>query len=190
MIDEIEEGYDRVTSVLSFASGFDKIPEPVLKVACDRGTAVHEAIDGIIKGLGEFIDDEHKGYIESFKQWADGKKLCPSPGRFYCDQHMITGEIDCIWQSENGTIIIDFKTPMKESKSWNLQASAYQHLAYRNHIRYLDKVCDIQFIRLNKYGKYPIIHEYEYNIDLFLSYLDVYRHAFKDGKEEINIEDL
>jgi|SRR6185312_8043373 len=188
MSDIIKEGYDRVTSVLSFASGVDKIPPDILARACSRGSDVHNAIEGILNGLGDFSEPEHKGYIDSFKLWALDKKLLPAPPRFYCDELMITGEIDrYLLTNPIYGRIFDFKTSLKESKMWELQGSAYQYLA--------SKCMDIEiegctFVKLNKYGKYPEIYEYEYNFPLFKAYLDVYRHSFKNGKEEINWEDL
>jgi len=194
MSEDIKPGYDRVTSCLSFASGMDKIPPEVLQKAADRGTAVHSAIDGIIKGLGDFSEPEHKGYIDSFKLWAADKKnlfkLQPAPPRFYCDELMITGEIDCYYYPNQimlqDAYIVDFKTSAKESKMWNLQASAYMYL--NNKYAFGQSKCI--FVKLDKNGLYPEIYEYEYNFPLFKAYLDVYRHSFKNGKEEINIEDL
>lgn len=190
MSEIIREGFDRVTSVLSFASGMDKIPPEVLANACARGSAVHNAIDGIIKNLGDFSEPEHQGYINSFKLWAADKKLLPAPPRFYCDELMITGEIDCYIPPNVHPLdpgwIVDFKTSAKESKMWSLQATAYRYLA--NLKGYEIHGCI--FIKLDKNGLYPEIYEYEYDFSLFKAYLDVYRHSFKNGKEEINIEDL
>lgn len=186
--EKIKPGYDRVTSCLSFASGMDKIPPEVLQRACDRGTVVHSAIDGIIKRLGDFSEPEHKGYIDSFKLWAADKMLLPAPHRFYDDELMITGEIDCyILKDVWSNTIFDFKTSARESKMWALQGSAYKYLASKAMDIDIDKCV---FVKLDKNGLYPVIYEYEYNFSMFKSYLDVYRHSFKGGKEEINIEDL
>lgn len=86
--------YDRVTSVLSPFTGMDKIPKHILDAASDRGTKVHALCNGIIEGIEVEVPEEYKGYVDSFRQWANGKDLLPSSGRKFDDELMVTGECD------------------------------------------------------------------------------------------------
>jgi hypothetical protein len=179
-------GYDRVTACLSFASGMDKIPEHILSNAALRGTRVHTCIDAIIKGLGEFCEDDIQGYVDSFKLWVGDKKLSPAPMRFYCDEYMITGEIDALYYDGDDLILVDFKTSIKTGKTWSLQGSAYMHLAYVN--GYTIKKCI--FVKLCKTGLTFTEEVFKYDFNMYLHCLHVYRYFFKNEKEIINIEDL
>ena len=64
------ENYIRVTNVLYPFSGLDKIDSEIVAHAAQRGTKVHKICEGIIQGLGELgVEEETKGYVESFKKW-------------------------------------------------------------------------------------------------------------------------
>ena len=176
VMEPIKEGYIRITDVLSKFSGLDKIDPEVLRNAADRGTRVHQYCDAIIEGLGLFsIEDDCKGYIDSFNQWNVGKNYLTKPPRFYDDEFMITGECDAIYKQDGKLILVDFKTPVAESKTWPLQGSAYAYMAKKlgYNIEY------IEFVKLSKVGKPPKVYTYTENFDLFLSCLDVYRYFYK-----------
>lgn len=175
----IKEGYLRVTEILSPFSGLSNVPEHILENAKERGTAVHQAISAIENGIGQDgHNDSIAGYLSSYNQWACGKVFMQVPDRFYDDSLMITGEIDAMYETEDGIIIVDYKTPMKESKTWPLQATAYSYLARQNGYY----VLGVQFVKLDASGKEPIIYEYKENMDLFLSILETYRYFY--GKKE------
>lgn len=182
----IKDGYTRVTDVLYPLSGLSKIDPEVVQRAADRGTLVHKICDAIINDFPyeNQITDETQGYIESFLQYLP-RDFIEKPDRFYCDKHMITGECDAIYKDEDGKLVlVDFKTPAAESKTWMLQASAYSYLAKLNGF----DIQKIEFVRLMKNGKSPKIHVYEENFDLYLKCLEVYRYFFKDAKEPSPIE--
>ncbi len=169
--------YLRVTEILGPFSGLDKIDKNVLQHAADRGSKVHKVCEGIISGLGEWeTDQEITGYVESFKKWwATGQKVIAMEKRFCCSELMITGQIDLILEYPEGIIILDIKTPMKPSKTWPLQGSAYAYLARKEGFN----IKGIQFLQLDKYGFYPKIHAYEEDFDLFKKCLDVFNYFFK-----------
>jgi len=64
------ETYSRVTNILYPFSGLEKIDSEIVAHAAARGTKVHKICEGIIEGIGEIdVDDETRGYVESFKKW-------------------------------------------------------------------------------------------------------------------------
>lgn len=178
--------YDRVTDVLKFCSGMDKIPDFILSNAADRGKAVHESCESLIKGLGEMpIKPEWQGYVDSFKKWYDFESNTFMPERLFCDIFKCTGLIDFISIFEGKYYLYDLKTSAQENLTWKLQLSAYT---------YLVKVClkiDIEkmyVVMLKKDGSKPEVKEYENEIRDFISCLDVYRMFFKSKKPEIDVE--
>ena len=173
--------YDRVTSVLAPFSGMDKIPKHILDAAATRGTHVHALCNGIIEGIEVEVPEEYKGYVDSFKQWAEGKVLLPSPGRMFDDEGLLTGEYDGTIIFGNEKKIFDLKTSQKESCTWKYQGAAYAHLLDGGNTTYQE------FVMLNKEGKFPktFTYSYEENIFIFVKCLDLYRLFFKNKKTDI-----
>jgi hypothetical protein len=184
----IKPGYLRVTEVLSPFSGLSKIDPMVLQNAADRGALVHQIIEGIEQGFGKENVPEHvEGYIQSYETWADGKDFLPAQKRL-CDSNlMITGLVDAIYREGNDLVLVDYKTPARESKTWELQGSAYSHLC--KIIGY--NIARIEFVKLDKRGKYPEIFRYQENMAMFRKALDCYRYFFEDkSKEELELDYL
>lgn len=179
-MENIKPGYLRVTEILSPFSGLNNIPQQILETAAERGTKVHKICDALINdiGVGE-VDDKLSGYVDSFKQWMP-KEFIANPQRFYCDKYMITGECDGVYRNGNQLVLVDFKTPAKESRTWALQGSAYCYLARQAGY----DISWIEFVKLSKNGKAPEVLIYQENFDLFVKCLDVYRHFFKSGGQE------
>lgn len=178
----IPEGYDRVTACLYPFSGMSTINASILANAGHRGTLVHQICDCIINGIGyeNAIEDLKmiyggEGYIESFKQWYNDQKFMDLPRRFFCNELMITGEIDGLYKNETGFTLVDFKTPLKESITWKLQGSAYNYLCLKSGIN----ITKIEFIRLKKDGKSPQTYEYTPDFETYKKCLDLYRLFFK-----------
>lgn len=173
--------YLRVTQVLSPFSGLSRIPKNILEKAAERGTKVHELCDSLIAELGEFgTDEETSGFIESFKSWKGDKKFLPKPDRFYCDAIGITGECDALYLEDDKIVLVDFKTSVKESKTWVLQGSAYAHLARKSGL----DIHRIEFIKLCKNGGPAKVFIYEENFDFFLKCLEIYKHFFAKDEED------
>lgn len=175
-----KDDYVRVTSVLKPFSGLYKVPTDILNAAAQRGSRVHTICDALINDLGLLdIDESLYGYIYSFEKWSKDKIFIPKPDRFYCDKYMITGEIDGIYQ-DGGLVLFDIKTPLKESKTWPLQCSAYAYLARLKGFN----IKRIEVIKLSKEGKEPTVYHYEENLDMFLKCLELYKHFFNKDSEE------
>ncbi len=177
--------YTRVTDVLYPFSGLRSVPKEILRAAADRGSRVHEYIDAKLAFLGiPHLDPELAGYMQSFATWQQpSMQFMDKPERFYDDALMLTGECDSIYRDEHGITLVDFKTPMKEGKTWRLQGSAYSYMARRRGI-HVDR---IEFVKLSKLGAPAQSYFYEEDFDTFLKCLDVYRLFFKD---ECIIEDF
>lgn len=168
--------YDRVTSVLFPFSGLCKIDPAVLKNAANRGTEVHLHCDCIIKDVPlDEVNPDYQGYIDSFKLWADGKKFLPNPDRFFCEELMITGECDGLYEESGHIILFDIKTPLRESSTWAMQAAAYAYLAEQHGF----SISRLEFVKLNKNGTKPIVYVYGDQLTDFLMCLQVYRKYFK-----------
>ena len=178
-----ENAYVKVTRVLGPFSGLGKIPAHILDNAARRGTRVHLACDALVLPrspgyISENPDDD--GYVMSFMKWYENKKFIPKPPRFFCDDLMLTGECDMIYEDERGLVLVDLKTPATESKTWPLQGSAYSYLAKKAGY----DIKAIEFIRLMKTGGAPKVYNYTENFELFKSYLYIYRTHFEKENQE------
>jgi hypothetical protein len=173
--------YMRVSEVLHHFAGLHFIPSEILQRASQRGVLVHENCDAMIMGLGTtFASPEVVGYIISFGKWAEEKRFIEKPSRFFCDELMLTGECDGIYIENDGLVMIDIKTPRKESKTWRLQLSAYAYLARKAGY----DIKRIEAVKLDKEGKAPKIYSYEEDFDMFKKCLDVYKYFFKNVPQE------
>lgn len=178
--------YIRVTDVLFPLSGLKSIDPIILKNAAERGSKVHAICDAIISDMGmDIIPENIEGYINSFMKWMP-KNFLDKPDRFFCDEYGITGECDCIYRDGDHLVLVDFKTPVNESKTWRLQGSAYSYLAKKAGY----PISRIEFVKLSKVGDSPKVYTYEEDFDLFLKCLDVYKYFFKNGSQEEYLKEL
>jgi hypothetical protein len=149
----------------------------VMQKACDRGSAVHDMIEVLQEGFPiGLIDNSLQGYIDSYNLWALDKKFIDTPGRFYDDDLMITGKVDCIYKDGHGDLVlVDFKTSVQESKTWKHQGSAYSYLCKRSGY----DIRRIEFIKLDKGANFPKVYTYSERLDDFKLLLAIYREFFK-----------
>lgn len=175
-MDKCRENYTRVTNVLWPFSCLDKINADVLAHAAERGSRVHKTCEGIIQGLGEIdVDEETRGYVESFKKWWGlGHDVLMLEKRFWDDDLEITGQVDLILKTEAGLCIVDLKTSSKPSRTWKAQGCAYAYLAKKNGL----DVKRIIFLHLNKHGKDPGVFDYEIDDEFFLNIFSVWKYFF------------
>lgn len=163
MIEYKGKMYARVSNILNRFSDFSHIPPEVLQRKQDIGTSVHKAIEDDING--EFPCPVHggRGYYHSYEAWKKqmNPKIVRSEERFYCNEKMITGQIDALIHYPGNyqiPMMVDFKTSAQESKeTWPMQAHLYAYLLAVNgilvHPKYL-------FMKLDKNGELPQVFEY------------------------------
>jgi len=183
-MEKIREGFTRVTECLSVYNDFSMIAPAVLKNACERGTRVHRyaelyANDEYFPDLDK--SDEACGYLESFKSWFDAvvKRVVSLEMRLYSDVLKLTGAIDAVVviHGAEEPVIVDYKTPAMESKSWALQLSAYKWL-YNNDLNTKVKAERRIALMLKKDGGKAKVCEYTNTGDLktYIGALEAYRH--------------
>lgn len=186
----ILDGYTRVSDILSPFSGYGSIPEHILKQAADRGTNVHQIAEAYVKGVMPLEEDSLKGYIHSFLDWKEDKKII-MPERFYDKGLMITGKIDGIYINKTGDYtLFDLKTSSKEGKMWEYQGAVYQYLTEIIGCYVINK---IEFIKLSKDGKKAEIYDYSANsgenFSQFREMVKLY-HKFFSKNKSIEWEDI
>lgn len=171
------ENYTRVTNVLYPFSGLDSIDPSIVAHAAARGTQVHRICEGIMQGIGEHgVDDETRGYVESFKKWWSlGHDVIMMEERFWDDDLQITGQVDLILKTPDGLVIVDLKTSSRPSKTWQAQGCAYAYLAKKAK----HDIKKIIFVHLNKFGNDPKLYEYPVDDSFFLDILRVWKHFFQ-----------
>jgi Holliday junction resolvase-like predicted endonuclease len=190
--------HTRVTTVLQPFSGLNKIDPGILKNAANRGTVVHQVCESIVKGFDKIIldslveeyttDEMHfvsekkkvENLVESFEKWYEKKDFKLYSKRFFCDDLMITGECDYVYEDYRGLVLVDLKTTVSESKTWLLQGSAYSYMSKKAGY----PIRAIEFVKLSKSGEEPEIFRYAENFNLFKAAYDTYNHFYKDFKEE------
>ena len=123
----------RVTSILSPFADFSKVPPDILAAAGERGTAVHESCAAYALGLFKPVpDDELVGYFLSFRYWFDRfvVEVLAVEEEVVHPAFGYVGHVDLIAtvagiRPKQTVAVIDYKSPVTASRSWNLQISAY-----------------------------------------------------------------
>lgn len=174
-----------VTQILSPFSDFRMIRPDVLEAACLKGSQVHAIIASILKGLWvATIPPECVPYIDSFNLWLPVVEEVVMVEETLIDKaHGYKGTPDAILRikGDEGFTLCDWKSPVIESKSWQLQISAYRALAMQN--GYL--IHRTGALQLSPKGKVAKFREYSGTIvhdhSLFLNALAVYRYFHGRG---------
>lgn len=175
--------YLRVTEVLRPFSGVELVPKHILDNAADRGTMVHKYIEGILTGFVFHVEhDKVTPYLQSFRRFWDQSKHTFERGkmtlekRLYCDEWKITGQSDCIVETDGRTYVIDWKSAKKEHKSWRLQGACYRYLLEVNDYESPESVL---FVKLDSNGGPPLLYKYEdtyaEDLEMFFNCLEVYK---------------
>ncbi len=121
-----------VTQILAHFTDFSMISPDFLQAAAERGTAVHEACAAYALGLHKVVPEELAGYLDSFKSWfnnyvvevlaVEEEVIHPAFG--------YVGHVDLIAtvagiRPKQTVAVIDYKSPVVASRSWNCQIVAY-----------------------------------------------------------------
>ena len=189
MPEEIKPGYTRVSDFCKCYEDFSSVDPEYLKLRARVGTGVHQAIDNTINFMPVSLQDDEKGYYESWFKWFD-KTHCSviyTESRMYCDKFMMTGAIDGIisYPGSDEKFIVDWKTSSYcNDDIWSLKGTFYHYLVTQN------KLCDIAdkvvYVQLDRNGGYPTVHEYE--ITKHLKSLMIATIMYYRFKEKVNPE--
>lgn len=179
-MEEIKEGYTRVSDIIKIGSDLSHIPAHILENKCRIGSNVHDTIAAMIESIYIDSDEDAKGYIKSWELWNthnnDHIEYIETEKRFYCDDLMITGCVDAIAEIGDYRFILDYKTSAQpDLKKWALQGCFYNYLAKKNGYETDDHVF---FLHLKKDGSYPKEIEVFCNEELWedaLHFYEVFR---------------
>lgn len=169
MLEHNGKKYARVSEVISPFADFSKIDPIILANKCTIGTTVHQAIADDIDGEFPCPGNFGAGYFESYIKWK--KSINPifihSEKRYFCDEKMITGQIDCV-VCMPGTplpVLIDFKTSVNESpETWPMQAHLYHYLLRKSGI---EVGSTFLFLKLDKKGNAPRVFSYQWSQNIY-----------------------
>lgn len=123
-----------VTQALSPFNDFSMIHPDVLAHAAARGTLVHNALHAYVKKLWLRYPatQETIGYIKSGQSWINKyvREIIVAEHEIINETHRIVGHIDLICiLTDYSVVVVDWKTPITEGKTWRLQLAGYLWLA-------------------------------------------------------------
>ena len=155
---------------------YKDINKNTLKVASDKGTRVHRAIEFMSKYNLNKFDEDIIGYINAYKKFRNDNpswKLLHSELRTYNKALLYGMTIDEVYQTEKGIVICDLKTTnTAHLGAWSVQLSAYK-AGFES--QYSDKkIADIYVLQIFKDGDYRL-YKLKDNFLVFLSCLEIYR---------------
>jgi PD-(D/E)XK nuclease superfamily len=180
--------YPRVTDILKPFSGSSYVPKDILGPAAVRGTVVHAICAEIAKGgwvPDGMIDEEYRGYVNSFKLWLEKhiRKPIIIEKRFVHTYFKYTGQVDMVAEGvDDNLYLIDLKTTSAPQRSHVPQMAAYKWLIL--HAQKID-IHAALIVYLDKDGAFPKIRKHEHlthEFDVFLSALECYNY-FHPGKK-------
>ena len=159
-LDEIiKTGYTRVSKILGMFQDFSHIDPNILKLKCEIGSQVHNAIEAHYKK--EFYPTclRAQEYYAGFKNALEGELQNYKPilleKRFYSEELLLTGRIDGIFENEGKKTLIDYKTSAQANKKvWGLQLALYCMLMKENGIA---DVSQAKVLHLKRDGKFKLI---------------------------------
>lgn len=164
-MDEIKEGYIRISDIVGQWNLLSGIPKHILENKARIGTNVHSKISSDLQDIFFCLEIDEEGYGESWEKWLNQNPLTPFliEKRFDDDDLKITGRIDLIAETEKGLWIIDFKTSASAHPNiWELQGGFYHHLCKKNGLKMKNIV---SFLQLKKDGSEAQLHEFKINKD-------------------------
>lgn len=128
--------------------------EIMAKAKGEIGTCVHKLIEDHLAGRPVFYsqDSREEAFFQSWLAWytKDKPEIIMQEQRMYCDDLMITGQIDAVMSFKGMPVLVDYKTSSAEGKladgnsSWAMQAHFYYYLLQRNGVQVSDKMIFLQ----------------------------------------------
>lgn len=135
------------------------IDEEVLRVAAEKGTAVHNAIENFIQFGIEDIDSKYEAYFQAFlKFWKDVRpRILKTESKVYHKIYRYAGTTDFVADIGGKLTIIDWKTSSRiEKVLTGVQLEGYAR-AYESHGVEIEKKA---IVLLKKNGEYTFDQDY------------------------------
>lgn len=178
--DIIPKGYLRVTEVLKPYSTLTEIDPHTLANAADRGTRVHAYCESYALGLFVAeVDDDCKNYFEVFKEWFDEMvvKVLYTEKRLNSPTYRISGAFDMIavLKGDRLPTLVDIKTPLTPSLSWQLQTAAYSLLVKELLDMHISRRICLMLPKHRDDVKIVEYTDHEKDQELYLKALELYR---------------
>lgn len=181
--------YPRVTEILKTFTGYDHVPGPILERAAAKGTSVHALCAGIANGAwipDAMIEEELRGYVNSFKQWMklQVKEFMIIEKRYRHEKLKYSGQLDFLIRGVDDKIyLVDLKTSSRPQKTYPVQMAAYDLLLRNENIT----INGAMLVYLSKDGEFPeveFLEDLKQEIWVFLCALDCW-YYFKKGKVNV-----
>ena len=161
-----------VTRILKPYANFGMVRPDVLEHAANRGKRVHESCHAYAAGMFmRKLDAEVEPYFQSFKLWFDstveeviGTELELKSSLGFCGHP----DLVAILKGDQTATVVDYKTPLSESKTWRPQLAAYHRLVNESGIN--AKRC--LSVRLRKNGGPALVTEYETDAEDWAAFLN------------------
>lgn len=177
----------RVTEVLSDYVDLSMVPPDVLQAAADRGTLVHDICAGILQGFfPPEIPEEAKGYVDSFLLFKDKyiREVIAVEAEVVHPQWRYVGHIDFggYFHTISEAVVLDWKTPITKSRTWEAQAAAYLEAARFTFPGHNWGLAGI--LQLSPDGKYPKmtwVENYAMSFHAFINKLQADQYFRKNG---------
>ena len=122
----------RVTEPLSVYFDKSAMRPEVLERASIRGTDVHAACAAYARSLPVFVSNGSAPYFESFRNWFDRyvrRALFVEAEFSDPSVYGIVGHVDLVAELvDSRVVVVDYKTPVAESKTWRAQLACYCYL--------------------------------------------------------------
>lgn len=180
-MEQIRDGYTRVTEVLSPYNDFSKVPPQTLKNKQRIGSLVHDFCEAyVLDLLIEPVPEEIKFYFNCFTHWFDFTvdKVINAEERLYSNSLYITGKYDTLvtLKGSSEIVLLDYKTCLATSKTWQLQTAAYDLLLLEDRGFKIDRRCAL---KLDGKGASAKLIEYTDHVGDRAMFLNVLRsHRF------------
>jgi hypothetical protein len=177
----------RVTEILSPYADFSAVPPDVLQAAADRGVEVHAACAAYAHNLWLPVPDNLDGYVRSFKAWFDSYivEVLAVEEEVIHPAFGYIGHVDLIAtvagiRPKQTVCVIDYKSPVTASRSWNCQIAAYLEASKD---RYGTEIAGA--LMLKKDGSLPKMIWLENGNQAFAAFtgaLSAYNYIHQEGK--------
>jgi hypothetical protein len=200
-MDVIRPGYLRISEVLSRLRDRTNINPLVLKDKQDIGTEVHNnihmdalgvppefrmfAVRNPMTGYVNRKEERGEAYFNSYMHWKkeNNPRYDIMEQRLYCDDIMITGQIDALMVKGTRLCLIDFKCSHTADKEiWEMQGHFYLYLLNKNGI---ETDINFYFLKLDKKGEKPTVYNFTYTDEVLSRCIEEAQKTWEEKRNAI-----